>query len=185
MPPAVGLVRLMAGAALVAVSGCGASPDSAGFSSAESTGLEVPYSAVTDRFVRCMRDAGWEAEPDWGGGVGVPGVPFSQQTQVDDAMDGCAESSGWNAAYHWEVWSSEQVRQLYEQEVAEHECLVALGVASHEPPTEHTYFDTFATGDQYYGMMPGILHPEVYGFSLQSLVSMCPPPTWFPNMDGF
>ena len=187
MLPAVGLVRLMAGAALVTVSGCAAAGVSVPTESVDSpdVSFEVPYSAVTDRFVRCVRDEGWDAEPDWGGGVNVPGVHFDQQSQVSAAMERCGASSGWNAANNWAVWSNEQILQLYRQEVEEHECLVALGVPSYDPPSAQTYLDTFDTVDQYYGMEPGMADPSASGLSRESLVSQCPPPTWFPNIDGF
>ena len=185
MLPPVGLVRLMAGAALVAVSGCGAPPDSAELPSADSTGLEVPFSPVTDRFVRCLEDEGWDAQASWGGGIEVPGTPLAQQSQVNEAMERCGWSSGWSTWYNWPAWSEDQIRELYRQEVAEHECLIGIGADSPEPPSVQAFIDTFATGEQYYAMMPAILNPEASGHSLESLQSTCPPPTWFPNMDGF
>ena len=184
MLPAVRLVRLMAGAALVAVSGCGASSDSAEPSPADSTGFEVPFSPVTDRYIRCMEEEGWESEPIWGGGADVEGVR-GQEGPITEAMDRCAESSGMNDWNNWSAWSEDRIRELYRQEVEEHECLMGIGADSQEPPSVQTYIDTFATADQYYAMMPAILNPEASGHSFESLESTCPPPTWYPNIDGF
>ena len=108
-----------------------------------------------------------------------------QEGPLHEAMDRCAESSGVNAWNNWSAWSEDQIRELYRQEVAEHECLIGIGADSPEPPSVQTYIDTFDTADQYFAVMPAMLNPEGSGHSLESLVSMCPPPTWYPNIDGF
>jgi len=166
---------------LLSISGC--SNDSAGnpsaaHSSADTSGL--PKSPVTDRLVECMKDAGWDVARSWQGGIESDTIPADQQSAYQAANDKCSKTSGWADANG--DLTEAQVRELYTQEVASHECLVADGVDSAEPPSEQTYMDTFHTKKQYFAFLPGF---DSLGQSeMQAAVRKCPPPTWFLNVSG-
>lgn len=147
-------------------------------SNADTSGL--PVSPVTDRLVECMKDAGWDVERSWQGGVETDEIPASQQTAYQAANDKCSKSSGWAAANG--NLAESQVRELYAQEVASHECLLAAGIDSAEPPSEQTYLDTFHTKDQYVAFLPGF--DSLGQAQMQAAVRKCPPPTWFLNVSG-
>ncbi len=143
----------------------------------------LPPSPVTERFVRCIQDAGWEAVRDPGGGVDGPTLPAAQVPQYWAASEVCAESSGWNAMGDFSNWSHEQRIELYEQEVAAHECFLSIGIASAEPPSLQQYLDTFHSADQYYAFVPGL--DTLWREAFERTVKQCPPPTWFVTVTGF
>jgi len=139
---------------------------------------------TTVRLVQCMRDAGWDVTPSWGGGIDSAEMDASQQSAWDAAFHECAESSGWRKANTYGEWTPEQVEQLYAQEVASHQCMVEHGWSSDEPPSKQTFIDTFATADQYFAMVPAIDNVSSRS-DFEEIQIACPPPTWFTTIDGF
>lgn len=136
---------------------------------------------TTERYLRCMRDAGWDVTPSWSGGTRSAPISADQASAYDAANEECSESSGWSRANDFSTWSREQIEELYQQEVEAHECFTRIGVASDEPPSLQEFVDRFNTADQYYAMMPWMNQPT----NIQLTVQQCPPPTWFITVDGF
>lgn|GEM_PF-1458442 len=136
---------------------------------------------TTERYLRCMRDAGWEVTPSWSGGTDSAPMKADQTSAYDAAHEECSESSGWNRANDFSKWSREQIEELYQQEVEAHECFTEIGVESEEPPSLQEFVDRFHTADQYYAMMPWMNNAT----NIPSVVRQCPPPTWFITVDGF
>ncbi len=140
-------------------------------------------SPVTERFVRCMHDAGWMVEPSWSGGTELgAAISADQLSAYEAAADECAESSGWNEANTLSTWTREQIEELYAQEVETHECLIRIGFASDEPPSLQHYVDTLGTADQYYAMLPGL--DNASPTDIIHMARECPPPTWFLTIEG-
>lgn len=127
-----------------------------------------------------MADAGWQVTRSWQGGIESGEIPQEQAEAYNEVLAVCSESSGWSRL--GDVTGG-QKRELYEQELANHQCLIDLGIESAEPPTIETYLATYQTVEQYYSFLPGFdsLDPE----SMQEAVAQCPPPTWFMNISGF
>ena len=172
-----GVVLTFVGAAFV--SGCtqiDVSP-----SPSASNELQMPESPITDRAVACMVDRGWPVERSWYGGYETyASVPDEQQSQYLAAEKECAEQSGFDTAN--ESLTDAQIRQLYRQEVEEHECLTDLGLESYEPPSEQVYLDTYLTEDWYFAMQPAF---DTLGSQrMIQVIAQCPPPTYFLNLDG-
>lgn len=140
----------------------------------------MPDSPITDRLVACMKDAGWEVQRSWQGGVEATDIPAGQQSAYESASQECAESTGWSDAVI--RLDDRQIRELYSQEVATHNCLLEIGIDSSEPPSEQRYIDTFRSKDQYYAFMPGF--DSLNEAAMQEAVRQCPPPTWFLNISG-
>ncbi len=87
--------------------------------------------------------------------------------------------SGWSEGFN--SLTDAQLEQLFEQEVAEYECLTDLGYEIEEAPTFQSYLDTFKSADQYYAIqsLTGLGQAD-----MTSVIAQCPPPTWFLNLDG-
>lgn len=81
--------------------------------------------------------------------------------------------------------TDEQIEQLYSQEVKVFECLKRLDRPTDQPPSIQTYRDGFLTADQYYAFGLIMDNPLLAGMPFEELVALCPPPTWFLNLDGF
>lgn len=148
-------------------------------SSADSKRSGLPASPVTDRLATCMEKEGWEVERSLQGGLDLPSVPVDQQSAFEAANSRCSESSGWNAAANL---NDVQVKELYDQEVAAHDCFLGMGIDSAQPPSEQRYIETYQTQDQYYAFMPGF--DSLNQTKMNEAVKKCPPPTWFLDISG-
>lgn len=127
-----------------------------------------------------MRQAGWDVARSWQGGIETGEIPPDQLSAYEAASDECSDSSGWSEANMG--LGEDQVRELYRQEVEAHECFMARGLESAEPPSEQRYIDTFRTKDQYYAFLPAF--DSLNESAMQEAVADCPPPTWFLNISG-
>jgi hypothetical protein len=143
----------------------------------------MPASPVTDRLLRCVQDAGWEASRSWTGGIESSELSPQQRDQYVAVLDACSEESGWSAGMN--SLTDEQIEQLYWQEVEVFECLKRLDRPTDPPPTHQTYRDSFLTADQYYAFGLIMDNPQLADMPFEELVALCPPPTWFLNLDGF
>ncbi|MFT4010062.1 MAG: hypothetical protein QM655_08475 [Nocardioidaceae bacterium] len=156
--------------ASVLLAGCsGSSKDDAG-ASGEHSSQSLPTSSVNEAMISCMQGEGWTATMKLDGTISNGSVPEEQQDALDRSAAKCSKRTGWGDLA---ALTTTQRRELYKQEVAEHDCLVKLGLTPPEPPTEQTYLDTFQTADQYYaGALMSLTDDQV---------RECPPPTWFMN----
>lgn len=176
-----GLVAVAVVTLLLMLAGCGNNPQADSSEQQQTTSQPgMPESPITDRLVECMTDAGWNVQRSWQGGVEAPNVPAGQQSAYESASQECAKSTGWADAVN--NLDNQQVRYLYEQEVATHDCFLKIGIDSSEPPSEQRYLDTFRTKDQYYAFLPGF--DSLNEDAMQKAVRQCPPPTWFLNVSG-
>lgn len=164
--------------AAILISGCAANA-----SPAPEPATPMPASPVTDRLLRCVEDAGWEARRSWTGGIESSELSRHQRDQYVAVLDACSEESGWSAGMN--SLTDEQIEQLYSQEVEEFECLERLDRPTDQPPTIQTYRDGLLTADQYYAFGLIMDNPQLAGMPFEELVAHCPPPTWFLNLDGF
>lgn len=162
------------------ISGCAAtaSPESS-----PEPKSQMPASPVTDRLLRCVEDAGWEAKRSWTGGIESSELSRYQRDQYVAVLDACSEESGWSTGMN--SLTDEQIEQLYSQEVKVFECLKRLDRPTDQPPSIQTYRDGFLTADQYYAFGLIMDNPLLAGMPFEELVALCPPPTWFLNLDGF
>lgn len=169
------------------LAGCGRDASTAPVASATvANGFEpgMKYSQILADFVTCMDAAGWKVKVSWSGGVETVGdVPQGQYSAWTAAGDACSRSTKWGAVNDLENFTPAQIKRLYGQEVATHECFAAHGWNTKEPPSEQQYIDTFASKDQYYGMAPAAL--QATQAQLKTMVTACPPPMWFPDGVGF
>jgi hypothetical protein len=185
-PRVLGAVVVVAAASGLAACSHAATTSSGPTATAASSGFApgMKYSKVLADFVGCMDVAGWKVKVDWGGGFsGVGDVPQAQLSVWQKASDACIASTKLGTIGNFAKWTPEQVKRLYGQEVATHECFVKHGWNSAEPPSEQQFIDTFATKDQYYGMMPAVNTGG--SATLETMSKACPPPTWFPDGVGF
>ncbi|MFT4052289.1 MAG: hypothetical protein QM677_08585 [Microbacterium sp.] len=109
-------------------------------------------------------------------------IPEGQESVVSADFDECSEISGFSTMGDKSSMSQAQLEALYEQEVAEHECILALGLESDAPPSLQTYIDTYQTENQYYGMLPGLDSLSSDQASYAKAALACPPPTWYMNL---
>ncbi len=141
---------------------------------------KVPTSPLWDRYQRCLEEAGWTVTRDYQGMVGIDNYPPSQQSAVQAAMDNCSKKTGLDKAWSKSTLSTSQLTELYKQELAEHECVLKIGLQSYHPPSLQTYIDTYATANQYYASRPGM---DGIG-STNPAWRECPPPTYYMNLPG-
>ena len=141
--------------------------------------LVSPY---TERFVRCMRDAGWDERPSWSGGTEGGEIPADQLSAHQKAAEECSDSTGYGDASTFSTWTRAQIEELYSQEVETHECFLDLGLPSSEPPSLQQYIDTFDSIDQYYAMQPWL--DGAGPGEIARVARECPPPTWFLTIEG-
>jgi len=163
-------------ASLAGCSGATNTPDSD-----LTTDAELPNSPVSDRMVRCVSDEGFEIVRSLYGGFDGPGdLPAAQVEKFNQAFGRCADETGWSTPLA--AFTSEQVAELYAQEIATRDCLAERGYPGAEPPTEQTYVDNFASADQYYAFMA---IADLHQSEQEPLIRACPPPTWFLDISGF
>lgn len=144
-----------------------------------SVSVEVPVAPLAERMIACMEESGWEASMEWDGTIVGPEMTKELTTQWVDASLVCGEETG----FHGGELNDEQVQALYEQEIAEAECLRGLGYGVEQPPSLQTYIDTHASADQYYAYAS--LDFAATGQSkMQEVYAACPPPTLFLNLPG-
>jgi hypothetical protein len=135
---------------------------------------------LAEAALACIRDAGWEAEMDWTGGINGPEMNSAQVSQWQAVAAKCTEQAG----YTNPQLTDAQKRQLYAQEVAERDCLAGLGYVSDPPPSEQRYVDTWGTGEQYAAFFAAGADKTGQA-EMMKTVRECPPPSWFLNLDGF
>lgn len=128
--------------------------------------------------VACIEEQGFEAKVDWNGGiVSVPQIlPTSEGDQWQAASDRCLHQTGWG---DWSLLTLDQRKLLYQQEIKEHRCLLALGVQTSDPPSEQTYMDTFYSAEHYYAALEMMDSRTLTITQMHDIVAACPPPTWF------
>lgn len=164
---------------LLVVSGCSTQSDT---TSGAST-AELPAFPAADRFVECMADKGWKFTRDIAG-LHVDGVPEEQDQQFYADDEECAESSGLARAQDPTGWTADQKRELYDREVQNHDCLLAIGRPSEEPPSFETYLELLASDQKY--MAINAYNEEMASLAeYEEAVRQCPPPLWFNTMEGF
>lgn len=171
-------ISLAAAFSLVSVVGCANANDidlpNPAVSAAEQ---DYPEAPLLEAIEECMNDQGWEIIVDPAeAGYSGPEMSPELSAQWIQASNACAEEVG----YFDPQLNLSQQRELYEQEVSTHECIVALGQPSDRPPTEQVYLDTYGTGDQYFAI--GAL--AAAQMPIRDVALQCPPPTWFLNVSG-
>ena len=143
---------------------------------------------VNRDLIRCIADAGFEAEETWNGGVMNKNTPPEQLDVFSAAVNSCAETLGL-ATF---ALTDAQLAELYEQELVERDCLIAEGFGVDDPPSLHTYIDTWNTEarwtawDSSDAAIPTGFDPD-RDTSLelqQALAQRCPPPSWWLNLEG-
>ena len=148
-------------------------------SPADESGL--PESQAMEDMVSCMRDRGWDAYRDELGFPAIDDTPPEQRDIMMDDFRACRETTGLAKIRNKDSISTEQLQELYTQEVRNHECMLALGLESNEPPTLQVYLDTYGTAEHYDSSVPGLtaqLGRDMY----TETVLACPPPSWFMNL---
>lgn len=172
------LRRLSVLATIAVVSGCAPQPDP----TVGSETTEIPAFPAADRFVECMTEKGWEATRDLQG-IQIATVPKEQESQFEADDETCATESGLSALENPSAWPADKKEELYALEVANHECLIALGRPSEAPPTFEAYLEGLDSGNKYMAITE-------YGSTFTSLADYqetlraCPPPLWFNTMEG-
>lgn len=146
----------------------------------ESPLKKVPTSPLLDRLARCLQQAGWTVTRDYSGMPGIKNYPSSQSSAVQKAMDTCYAQTGYDKAWDKSELSTAQLRDLYQQELAEHDCVLEHGMQSYHPPSLQTYIDTYGTAEQYYAMRPGM---DGIG-ATNPAWRQCPPPTYYMKLPG-
>jgi hypothetical protein len=126
-----------------------------------------------------MEDAGWEVQVDWQGGFSGPEMSSDSAAQWTDASDACADEVG----YFDVALNDSQLAELYEQEVDEHDCLIALGQPSDEPPSAQTYVESYQSATQYFAIAK-VLALQLPDSQTKKITQECAPPTWFLNVSG-
>jgi hypothetical protein len=166
-------------AGLLALAGCTSEPTA---ETPETSLSSLPASPITDKTVRCLNDAGWDATRSPSGGFnGPPNLNSAQLEKYDEASAECSAKTGWDTA--WTDLSDAQIEELYGQELVEQKCLAEAGYDGGPPPSLQSYQDNFHTADQYYAIQN--IHPETLeGGKFNELISKCPPPSWFLNLKG-
>lgn len=142
-----------------------------------SSNQDYPEAPLLEAIEQCMNELGWEIVIDPAqAGYSGPEMSPESSSQWIQASNSCAEEVG----YFDPQLNLSQQRELYDQEAATHECLVASGHPSDLPPSEQVYIDTFGTAQQYFAI--GALAEAQ--MSLREAALSCPPPTWFLNVSG-
>ncbi len=141
----------------------------------------VPQSKIIDDFVGCMQERGWNAARDSIGKPFVSNTPEDQQEIMMGDSRECGELSGFTTSWKKESWTTEQLTALYKQELANHVCMLAIGLESNDPPSLQTYLDTWGTEKQYRSQDPG-LDARFGQAAYNKAVIACPPPAWFFNL---
>lgn len=159
--------------------GCASDSGEAPIKTQPAVGRTYPDAPLLDQVVKCMNDKGWEVIVEWQGGYRGPEMNSDLSSQWIAASNECAEAAG----YFDPQLNQAQVRELYRQEVATHACIVALGEASDQPPSEQTYVDTYGTGRQYYAIA-AVLAAQLPNPETERIAKKCVPPTWFLNVSG-
>ena len=166
-------VLLTASASLLLLTSCSSAP-------APSPGTkDLPHAPLAEATVECMKDLGQEATVEWDGTLSGPEMRKEQLPLWQEAYLSCAENSGY-ADPRLDV---AQIKQLYVQEVAAHQCLLDNGFSSPEPPSEAVYIDSWNSSERYTAVGSsgfGALTEQ----QTKDLTAKCPPPTWFLDVDG-
>lgn len=170
-------------AAVGVVAGCGGASGTAAPQAASPTpatkASSLPPSPVQDRLATCMNDAGWSAERSWLGGVDYAEIPSDRQPAFDQDFARCSESSRWSDAVDLD---RDQVRELYQQEVAAHDCYEQHGLSSFDPPELDEYVASYATEQQYLSFLPGF--DRLREDDMIAAIKACPPPSWFLDLSS-
>lgn len=149
---------------------------------ASPTAAALPASPVTDALVACMEAAGWDATRSWTGGVDYGQVPADQQSAWQTTADACAQESGFASAWDRATLGEDGLRELYEQEVVQHDCLIALGLPSPPPPSFESYQETYQTDQWYFASTEAL--SSLSESRTQEVVGQCPPPTYFMDIEA-
>lgn len=129
-----------------------------------------PAGSRAENIVRCMAKDGYTGKilPD--GTTQWDGLSKDAMPAFNAAQDTCGK------AFPYEALTDAQVRQMYDLELANRQCLVKLGFDIPEAPSEQTYVDTYNT-DKWWIAISFV--PTDNWSAYQSAVAACPPPTYF------
>lgn len=134
---------LLAASILILVPACGApTPTTPGSSEPAATWTAEEYVAAV---VRCLREAGWEVQIDGSGdSFSAPSLTDAQRPAFIDAKAACDETVGLPPPP--ESLSESQIRQRYQFLLDARTCLIGLGYAISEPPSEDAFVESWSTG---------------------------------------
>ncbi|WP_162564423.1 MULTISPECIES: hypothetical protein [Microbacterium] len=171
-------------AALIALSGCAAAAEPR---VEPTTAADIPPYPAQERYVQCLQDEGWEIQRSLTSPPYIDGLSEAQQSAFNAASDACGEETGYKKSQTPSMWSTEQVRQLYAQELANHECIVGHGFPSDDPPSEAVFLDTFGQENApwYQAISAYLMGGNIDQSDYSQLLRDCPPPLMFMNIDGF
>lgn len=159
--------------------GCAIDPGATPSNTPLASERTYPEAPLLDRVVDCMHEKGWEVIVGWESGYTGPEMNADLSSQWITASNECAEAAG----YFDPQLNTAQIKELYHQEVATHECIVALRGASDQPPSEQTYIDTYRSASQYYAIA-AVLAAQLPQSETKRIAEKCVPPTWFLNVSG-
>lgn len=164
------------------LAGCSAGPEP----------VEVTNSAKNPLIaaeIQCLAEAGFEGEETWDGAlVNGPSVTSGEFDDFGRALESCNEQLGIENF----ALTDAQFVQLYEQELAEKECLAAEGYDVGEPPSVETFMQTWATPSRWTAWdSSNAADPSAFDADFEKsqalqmqLALRCPPPSWWLQLDG-
>lgn len=134
---------------------------------ATSGNADNEYDFSTD-YPACMSDLGWDSVKDTDGGV-ITNIPSGQRSAYTAARDQCLELIG---ASDRPAPTTEQLKGLYEAQLASRDCLIGEGFSLPEPPSEQVFLESAGAWSPYIALPDDALSE---GFD--ELVKRCPQPT--------
>lgn len=169
-----GVIGFSLVASVIVLAGC-AAPESE-----SSPSPSHPIGEYAQRVAACLQERGWDAVATFDNSVasGDPkvGIPTDQLSAYQAAEEECATQLGYQEP---RIPTSDQIREMYQLDVAARECMLSLGFDIPEMPSEQVYLETFGTasGWDIVTKVPTFPTPEEY----ERVWTACPPPLWFPT----
>jgi len=123
---------------LVVIVGCAPAGDQP---STTPTQEGLSLSPRADQAYRCLVDKGWPVTISWDGGVDITSddVPAGQEERYDQDAEAC-----WAPLEEMtRDLSQEGIEELYEEELATRECLIAEGYQVDDPPSKQRFLDSY------------------------------------------
>ncbi|WP_159600551.1 hypothetical protein [Agromyces humi] len=170
-------VAVLAAAIALSLAGCAPATNVAETAAAPSAAPVINFTPTeedtrADIMAGCLTELGWEGlVVNWDGGIDTGHIPEEQQDQFQADSATCIE------AFPVVPLTDAEIREMYAAEVANSDCLVGLGYAMPQTPTEQTYVDTYGTENQWFAMVgasPQTMKEETY----KDVFTTCPPPAW-------
>lgn len=138
-----------------------------------------PLAEYAERVTACLQDRGWDAVATFDNTVtsGDPktGIPPEQLTAYQAAEQECIDELGYGEP---RTPTTEQLREMYQLDIAERECMIDLGFDIAELPSEQVYIETFGTASGWDIGQQVPVFPTQQEY--QRVWTACPPPQWFP-----